>query len=184
MKRYVVEKDGELYVVRANFLPRDTIGVLPEDFAEEDEAFVKAKKVKDAFGEDYYEFKVNGKQKSAYRDEEKKKKKLENIKEKYLKDVYREMSDVFGTTATDTATADYETWKHMLDEPGRYKDLGITFDGVELNSELLIKQYAKSMIQKVYKYGVYRFKRKNQYKKEKEEAVLEEDGSLIDKIKI
>lgn len=90
-------------------------------------------------------------------------------------DVYSQMSQVFKTTKSDSASAFYETWKQMVEFPAMFLAINmisdIAFDSVEigniLDTEAKIIGYANSKLNAAMDYAVYRVQRIQQFQLEK-----------------
>lgn len=94
-------------------------------------------------------------------------------------DVLAEMSALFGTTRSDSATAYHETWKLMKEKPllfhekglKAHKAIGQFTAGAALDTIQKIEDYAEACLAAVETYGVWRMERIKQFQDEKE-AIL------------
>lgn len=90
-------------------------------------------------------------------------------------DILTEMTMVFGTTRTDSASAYNETWKLMASNPVLFtheglkadKEVGAFNPGDVLNTEQKIQDYANARIAEANAYAVYRMKRIEQFRVER-----------------
>lgn len=107
------------------------------------------------------------------------------ITEKYNEmntDVYGEMKTVFGTTKSDSASRNYETWKRMKEVPAMFSGEGLVSDRQliasddetilfelddALNTDEKITQYATRLLELADAYAVFVMKRIKQFKDEK-----------------
>jgi hypothetical protein len=114
----------------------------------------------------------------------------EQTKKDDISAAYKAMSDeindrmyeVFCTLKADHATAEYNTWKDMLDHPAAYASVGLKVnhqinnpDGSELFSPgsaldtvQKILDFAKRKIQLAHEYGVFRKQRLQQFYDQRE----------------
>lgn len=84
------------------------------------------------------------------------------------KDVYAQMKTVFGTNKSDSATAFYETWKLMAEDPGAFANADLVDqEGNPLDTEEKITTYANARIAAVKAYSVYRMQRIKQFQDER-----------------
>lgn len=85
----------------------------------------------------------------------------------YKQDVLNEMLSVFGTTSTEVATANYETYKLMKSAPELFSSEGLKDDNnLDLDTDQKVLDYASAKVSAIEAYGVYRIKRYQQYKDE------------------
>lgn len=101
------------------------------------------------------------------------------IQEKYdllQTEVYAEMTKVFLTTKSDSATANLETWKRMVANPGifsgegllcKYSDLTGFDAGSPLDTNEKVIDYAEQLLAKADVYAVWREKRIQTFSAEK-----------------
>lgn len=90
-------------------------------------------------------------------------------------DVLAQMTAVFGTTRTDSASAFYETWKLMVQKPVLFFEKGLKADieaggflvGAALDTIQKVEDYANARIALAETYSVYRMERIEQFKTEK-----------------
>lgn len=93
--------------------------------------------------------------------------KPERIKNKYYKDVNKELEKVFGSSSRDKVTADTLTWILMDIKPDLYMGKGLVDDlKVPLSSEAEIKAYAATKLETVADYGMFLITRGKKYKKD------------------
>jgi len=88
-----------------------------------------------------------------------------DLKKAYSDDVYAEMLRVFGTTSTDVATANYHTYKIMIENPAAFIEESLKDDdGNQLDTEVKLSDYASIKIAEIEAYAVYRSKKFQKYK--------------------
>lgn len=86
--------------------------------------------------------------------------KAKKDKEDLLKETYAKMAEAFGTTNTDTATANYNTYKLMKEDPS-------LFIGELFASEEEVIFYANSKLAPIIEYAKWRVKRIDEYERAK-----------------
>jgi len=74
------------------------------------------------------------------------------------KDLFDDMYSKFGTRASDTLTAYYETWKLLLESPKDFINM-ITEDFEVLDTEGKVSAYAKEKISLIKEYAKFRMNR-------------------------
>lgn len=91
-------------------------------------------------------------------------------------EVYAEMTKVFLTTKSDSATANLETWKRMVAKPEIFSGEGIICKytdlvgfqlGDALNTNTKVTDYAEQLLERADVYAVWREKRIQQFSAEK-----------------
>lgn len=94
------------------------------------------------------------------------------------KEVFEEMEKVFETSRADSATAYFETWKHMKENPSYYSSKGLKVskqimnaDGTELfdegallDTDQKIIDFSSRKLELAYEYGIWRAERIQQFK--------------------
>lgn len=75
-------------------------------------------------------------------------------------EVLEEMKDVFGTTKTESATANYETWKLMRDNPASFSATGLVcdMDLYDGQTKVMEKGQALDSADEIQKYAILRIK--------------------------
>lgn len=97
-----------------------------------------------------------------------------------IQDVVGQMHSVFGTSNPTTANANYETYKVMTETPALFSSEGLVAEievkdslgvilfnkGDALDTDQKVVDYASRLVVLIKDYGVYRMKRKKQFKDE------------------
>jgi hypothetical protein len=89
-------------------------------------------------------------------------------------DVYAEMEKVFGTSKSDSANANFETWRLMHSNPMLFRDQSITASrsigtftqGDPLDTEAKLSAFSSLCIEDANAYSLYRLKRIEQFRQE------------------
>jgi hypothetical protein len=104
------------------------------------------------------------------------------LKQKMITDKYNQMNDeviqqmtaVFGTSRTDSATAYERTWELMKQDPAEWIFLDLKDDnGDILDTEAKVVSYASAKINAVRDYGKWRMQRIQQFKDERDQILGE-----------
>ena len=177
---YVVkDADGKFTVRPAQgYVPTNQVGIVPSDIPVSEWRFIKAEEVTDAQGLPKWEISVDQVAKAALEAEEAKKVQDAAAYDSFIKDLYDKMYEVFRTRNTETATADFETWKDMKAAPAKYANLGLKVDhqiddasgtelfsaGSALDTEAKVLSFATRKVEQAEEYAVYRIKKKQEYK--------------------
>jgi len=185
MKAYIIEKDGVKGVVRADKVAADwgqyIIANYTEQIPEEDVPFAIVTETADEYGNPTKTVSIDGSKKTA---KEASVKKIKDVDEAYTLlnvEVYAEMEDIFYTKKSDSATANYEMWNHMANNPALYNSQGLKSekqvnneDGTELYSpgsaldtDEKIVAYAQRKVEQADSYIVWRSNRIQQFRNEK-----------------
>lgn len=180
-----VLKNGNVYSIAKvkGFVPKNSIGILPDSFLREDYQFLQVIDVPDPVtGELRKTFGVDQAAKDVAVAERLKK---ETVKAKYEElngEVYAEMERVFYTSKSDSATANYEMWKHMVANASLYTSQGLKAEkqlnnaddtelyspGSALDTESKIVAYAERKIVEADNYIVWRSNRIQQFRNERD----------------
>ena len=176
--RYVISDSGKYKVRSMNKPPKSYVGILQDDYDPLDEKYLKVSIGTDQDGNDVTLFTVDTDKKAA---DAAVKAGTDLLTEKYIAmntEVLTEMANVFGTTNPASAQANYETFKTMSSNATVFidleaplyadKDLGSFVKGQHLDTASKIKAFADLRIVEIVTYGVWRVKRIDQFRKEKE----------------
>lgn len=185
MAEYVIRKNDRVFVKKAKgFVPKDSIGLLPENIAKEDWPYLQASQSNDPqTGEPVWNITVDSSAKAIAVAEQSKKDDIAAAYKAMSDEVDAKMYEVFRTLKADYATAEYETWQDMKKRPSAYSGLGLKVDhqinnvdetelfspGSALDTDQKILDYATRKIELAEAYGTFRVQRIQQFKNEKEQ---------------
>lgn len=185
MKRkvWIIESAPDTFSVvsTAGHRPKNARAMVPKGTPISDYPFMKARKEFDNELQDYiWAPYVDSPAKSAQEALNAKVNSKDQSYKNMVKDVYDNLYLVFRTKRPETATAEYETWKHMKDNPDLYAGAGLKVDhqvnnaddselfspGSALDTAQKVQDFATRKIEQAHEYGVYRAGRIQQYKNE------------------
>ena len=179
MINHVIQNLDGTFTVRPStqLIKENSIGTVPDDIDVSDWEYVTATEVIDLNGSPQWVISVDTEAKSTAESQASEKASASLAYEEMLNDIYTEMYNVFGTNSTETATADHETWKKMVDSSGKFADIGVTVRvqvlssdgsvlfsaGDVLDTAQKVSDYAVRKLEQADDYAVYRLTRKQQY---------------------
>lgn len=178
MKLWLCDNGETKYLVRADHTPPHAVAEAPE--GEKPEHMIVTDTVVE--GVPTKSISIDSAKKSADESADSKKIQVKSAYDTMISEVYSQMATVFETQKTDAATANYETWKHMKDNPASYSSLGLKvkqqimnadntelFDeGAALDTDQKIVDFSTRKIELAHEYGVWRMQRKKQFEDEKQ----------------
>ena len=183
MTKWIIETEPDKFAIvgTRGFTPKNARCPLPNDVVEADYPYVKAQQQLIDEEMQWVAY-VDGALKAAGEALKTKKESIETAYANMIEDVYSNLYDVFRTRKPETATAEYETWKHMKTNAALYAGKGLKVDhqvnkadatelfspGSALDTEQKILDFATRKIEQAEAYGVYRAERIQQFKTEKE----------------
>lgn len=196
MINHVVKRDDKIFVMKTRgFIPKGSIGPVPDNIPQEDWPYLQASQSNDEFGNPKWNITVDTAAKAAVAAEKSKKEDIAVAYQTMSDEVDARLYEVFRTIKPDYATAEYETWKDMKLRPAAYAGLGLKIDhqldnaqgtelfspGSALDTAEKITQYATRKIELAEEYGTYRVQRIQQFKNERQQILNSQGGTMLGK---
>lgn len=190
MKYYLVRNNNGVDIVGAfGFVPRDFVAeapLMPNGAVCTDGSLISERSGINEHGEPITEYfvdpiKVLAKEANALAEE--KQRAIVELHAEMNKEVLSQMFNTFGTTNPDSANANKQTWEIMKTRPAVFRSIGLTAErqilasdnmtvlfekGAQLNTDEAVVGYATRLLEMTEAYGVYRMRRIQQFREEKE----------------
>ena len=188
---YAYEENGELKTVYAAKPPVGVVCEIPVDIEKDDFPYLVKQPVAvqstgvgpESFNSPMWTVVVDQTAKSAALAEKNKVTSVDSAYKTMSDEIDAQMYEVFRTLKPEYATAEYNTWKDMLDRPAAYASLGLKVDhqvnatdntemfspGSALDTAQKVLDFAQRKIQLAQVYGTFRMQRIQQFKDQKEQ---------------
>lgn len=180
---YAYEKNGEIKTTMAASPPENSLGKVPESISRDDFDYLKVTQSNDPqTGDPINVITVDAAKKAVGLAEKTKVDDVSSAYQTMSDEIDAKMYDVFRTLKPEYATAEYNTWKDMLDRPAAYASLGLKVDhqinntdnselfspGSALDTAQKVLDFAQRKIQLAQDYGTFRMQKLQEFRNQKE----------------